>query len=107
MNYKQRADKEKNMLAQPVIWSCTGSHVVIPPVMTGDERPDASQKGWGSGESATGVYHLVKKRSRQSIMTPVLATVVARTKLSDRKSQTLCHDVQDYTINMSSVQCQR
>jgi len=52
MNYKQRADKKRTCCYSQLFCQAVAT---IPPVMTGDEIADASQKGRGNGESATGV----------------------------------------------------
>ena len=76
MNYKQRADKKRTCCHSQLFCQAVAT---IPPVMTGDEIADASQKGRGNGESATGVNHLSinqsinQKRIRVTKVTNVTA----------------------------------
>ena len=108
INYKQRADKEEQMLSESVILSSSSDD------SASEEVTDAGQDGQSNDES-TAASVPAKKRSRKSVMTPVLAAALDRTKLSDRKAtfvlaaaaQSLGHDVNDYSINRSSIHRQR
>jgi hypothetical protein len=76
---------------------------------------DEDKEGQGFGMSTATSSQATKRRSKKSVMTPVLSAALDRSKLSDRKAtyvlaaaaQSLGHDINDYSINRSSIHRQR